>query len=115
MSDNDKPIRVSESVQGAVRQFSLWIAKGTVGYPLLKGIDYLSEMRESPSFMEQVFAVFMNNLELDENGNVLNFKYAEKRAAQMILSWWGKDYVVEPPFEDWECELHGVSRENWSY
>ena len=69
MNNNNSPLRVSKSVQGAVRQFSLWIANGSAGYPLLNGIDYLSEFKESPSFMEQVFAVFMNNLELDENGN----------------------------------------------
>ena len=114
MSDKN-PIRVSKSVQGAVRQFSLWIANGTVGNPLLNGIDYFSEMQESPSFMEQVFAFFMNNLELDENGNVLNFKYAEKRAAQSIRCYMDSSYEAVPTFEDWESELHGVSEEHWSY
>lgn len=55
-----------------------------MGYPLLEGIDYFSEFKESPSLLETVYAIFMNNLELDENGEVLNAKYAEHRAAQYI-------------------------------
>lgn len=31
-------MKLSHSVSGAVRQFSYWIANGTVGYPLLEGI-----------------------------------------------------------------------------
>ena len=77
-------MKVTHSVSGAVRQFSYWIANGTVGYPLLERIDYFSEFKESASLLETVYAVFMNNLELDENGEVLNAKYAEHRAAQYI-------------------------------
>ena len=77
-------MKLNHSVSGAVRLFSYWIANGTVGYPLLERIDYFSEFKESPSLLETVYAVFMNNLELDENGEVLNAKYAEHRAAQYI-------------------------------
>lgn len=38
-------MKLSHSVSGAVRQFSYWIANGTVGYPLLEGIDYFSELK----------------------------------------------------------------------
>ncbi|MCM1505956.1 MAG: hypothetical protein NC177_02320 [Ruminococcus flavefaciens] len=107
-------MRVSKSLSGAVRQFSYWVAHGTVGYPLLEGLDYISAMQEESSFMEQAYAVFMNNLELDENGNVLNYKHAEKRASQYIRSYFDEEYIVSPPFEEWECELYPVSDESYT-
>ena len=37
-----------------VRQFSFWFAHGTLGYPLLEGIDYIGEiLKEESSFAEQ--------------------------------------------------------------
>ena len=62
-------MKLSHSVSGAVRQFSYWIANGTVGHPLLQGIDYFDEFKENPSLLETVYAIFINNLEIDENGN----------------------------------------------
>ena len=100
-------MKLSHSVSGAVRQFSYWIANGTVGYPLLEGIDYFNEFRESPSLLEIVYAIFINNLELDENGEVLNAKYAEQRAAQYIKQWCVEGYMAEPTFEgSEEIELY---------
>ncbi len=56
----------------------------------------------------------MNNLETDENGNVLNYKYSEKRAAQYIRSYFDQDFTVVPPFESWEVALHPVSKESYT-
>ena len=42
-------MKLSHSVSSAVRRFSYWVANGTVGYPLLKGIDYFDEFKESPT------------------------------------------------------------------
>jgi hypothetical protein len=107
-------MKLSKYVCGAVRQFSLWFAKGSLGYPLLEGIDYTGEvLKEESSFAEQAFAVFMNNLETDENGNVLNYKYSEKRAAQYIRSYFDSSFTVDPPFESWEVELHPVSKDSY--
>lgn len=107
-------VKVSEYVCGAVRQFSYWFAHGTLGYPLLRDIDYTGEiLKEESSFAEQAFAIFMNNLEIDEDGNVLNYKYCECRAAQYIRSYFDDDYIVEPPFETWEVELYPVSKESY--
>lgn len=104
-------MKVSTYVSGAVRQFSYWFAHGTLGYPLLEGIDYTGEvLREESSFAEQAFAIFMNDLELDEDGSVLNYKYCEHRAAQFIRRYFDAAYQVEPPFADWELEFHPVSR-----
>lgn len=107
-------MKVSTYVSGAVRQFSYWFAHGTLDYPLLDGIEYTGEiLREESSFAEQAFAIFMNNLELDEYGSVLNYKYCEHRAAQYIRRYFDSDYKVEPPFAVWETELHVVSKDSY--
>ncbi len=106
-------MKVNRYVSGAVRRFAYWFAHGTLGYPLLEGIDYLDEtLKEESSFAERAFAIFMNNLELDGDGSVTNYKYCEHRAAQSIRCYFDRDYVAEPPFEPWECELHPVSRDS---
>ena len=98
--------KVSHSFSGALRTFSYWIANGTVGQPLLDGIDYRSILQEEPSALETVYAIFANVVELDENGEVTNAKWAERRAAQYILQYMtGKK--ADPAFEDWEVTLYG--------
>ena len=95
---------LSQSVSGALRTFSYWIANGSVGSPLLEEVDYSCIFRE-PSALEQAYAIFANVLEFDETGRVLNAKQAERRAAQYILSY-VTGQQVEPPFEDWEVHLY---------
>src|SRR5258708_35265796 len=98
--------RVSHSVSGAIRTFSFWVANRTVGLPLLEGIDYSCIFVE-PSALEQVYAIFVNVLEFDVDGNVTNAKHAEKRAAQWIKSYCtGKHDEVVPGFEFWELALY---------
>jgi nicotinate dehydrogenase subunit A len=41
-----------------------------------------------------------------DSGQVLNPKAAERRAAQWIRSYVDRTYTVDPPFENWEVELH---------
>ena len=95
---------LSHSVSGAIRTFSFWIANRSVGHPLLDGVDYSCIFKE-PSALEQVYAIFVNVLEFSDTGQVMNAKYAERRAAQYILQYVaGKK--VEPPFENWEVALH---------
>jgi len=95
---------LSHSVSGAIRNFSYWMASGTVGLPRLEGVDYSCIFREA-SGLERVYAIFANVLELDENGAVINAKCAERRAAQYILQFvTGKR--ANPPFEDWETCLY---------
>ena len=48
-------MKVSNYLSGAVRQFSYWFVHGTLGYPILEGIDYLNELEEDSSCMEQAF------------------------------------------------------------
>lgn len=80
------------------------MANGTVGYPLLEGIKYARIFREA-SALEQVYAIFANVIEIDDDCQVLNAKYAEHRAAQYILAYiTGRP--VDPPFQGWEVALH---------
>jgi hypothetical protein len=76
-----------------------------VGTPLLDGIDYWDDIRESPSLMEHVFAIFANVLMLDSEGNPLNAKEAERRAAMWIRQYCA-GIAPEPPLEDWEVHLY---------
>lgn len=100
-------MKLSHSFSGSLRQFSYWIANGTVGYPLLEGIDYISVFREEPSLLECAYAIFANNIEMDDNGTVLNAKYAEHRAAQYIRQYCDPAYTATPGFEGSdECELY---------
>lgn len=104
-------MKVQPCVSGAVRQFAYWFAHGTLGCPLLEGIDYLDgTLKEESSFAEMAFAIFMNNLELDGEGRVVNYKYCERRAAQYIRLYFDPAYEVEPPFAFWELELYDAGR-----
>lgn len=100
------PKKLSPEVSGALRTFSFWVANGSIGNPILEGIDYRQTMIEEPSMLEIAYAIFVNVLELDMAGAPVNAKYAERRAAQYIRQYHEPSYVVVPPFEDWEQELH---------
>jgi hypothetical protein len=106
------PKKLSNEFCGALRTFSFWVANGSVGNPLLEGIDYWDAMRESPSLMEEAYAIFVNVLEFDEAGVPVNAKYAEFRASQTIRRWCDPSYEVVPPFEGWETALYGPPPRN---
>jgi hypothetical protein len=97
--------RLSNSVSGALRTFGFWLANGTVGLPLLEGIDYSCIFRE-PSALELTMAIYANVLRVDQTGQVLNPRAAERRASQWIRSYVDRTYKVDPPFDDWEVALH---------
>ncbi|WP_068160339.1 DUF7677 family protein [Rhodococcus phenolicus] len=101
------PTNLSHGASGALRRFSGWVARGSVGHPLLDGIDYWDDLRESASQMETLFAIFCNVLELDDEGEPVNEKYAERRAALWIYRYCtGKWPEGEPELESWEVELY---------
>ncbi|HEY7222816.1 MAG TPA: hypothetical protein VH561_04270 [Micromonosporaceae bacterium] len=98
---------LSHGLSGAVRRFAGWVARGTVGHPMLDHIDYGHELRDSPSQMETLFAIFANVLVLDEHGDPVNEKYAEHRAALWLHQYWtGHLPPGEPELEDWEVALY---------
>ena len=73
---------------------------------MLKEVDYLSLYGEEPSAIEQVYAIFANVIQLDENGTVLNAQYAQKRAIDYLRAYCDPHYEVTPAYEDWETALH---------
>lgn len=98
---------LSPGASGAIRRFAGWVANGSVGHPLLEGINYWDELRDSPSQMETCFAIFANVLELDDRGEPVNEKYAERRAAAFLYSYCtGELPRGEAPHEPWEVELY---------
>jgi hypothetical protein len=80
------------------------MASGTMD--TLKGIDYLSLYGSEPSAIEQVFAIYANVIELDDDGVVVNARYAEKRATDYLRAYLDPAFAVDPPYEDWKIALH---------
>ena len=97
-------MKLPQEVSGALRTFSYFLASGT--HYLLEGVPYLDLYGKEPSAIEQTYAIFANVLEVDEKGKVTNLKHAEKRAADYLRSYCDPTFRVEPPFENWEVELH---------
>lgn len=98
---------LSHGASGALRRFAGWVARGSVGHPMLAGIDYWDELKDSPSQMETCFAIFANVLELDDDGEPVNEKHAERRAAAWLHRYCtGHLPPGEPELEPWEVALH---------
>ncbi|MDT0595759.1 DUF7677 family protein [Glaciecola petra] len=97
-------MKLSNDFSGALRIFAYFMSSGR--HNMLEGINYLELYGSEPSAIEMVFAIFVNVLELDEDGNVTNFKYAQKRATDYLRSYCDRDFEVNPPYEDWEITLY---------
>lgn len=91
-------MQLTPSISGSVRTFSYFMAIRT--HYMLEGVDYLSLYGEEPSAIEQAYAIFMNVLELDNEGTVLNFTYAQKRATDYIRAYCDSSFFIEPPLQD---------------
>ena len=98
-------MKLSSDVSGALRTFAYFMASGT--HYMLDDVEYLDLYGEEPSAIEAAFAIFANVLEVDDDGRVLNFTFAQRRATDYIRAYCTPGFEVEPPFEDWEIELHG--------
>jgi hypothetical protein len=105
---------LSGDFKRALRLFVYYYFNGTLTYlvkdgQLLSEVDYAVQLANQPSTMEQVFAIYTNNIKMDEIGNVINQKHAMNRAAQFIIAVCHRSeeaYKVIPEFEPWEMELH---------
>jgi len=97
-------VKLGDSFSGALRTFAYFMASGTMD--TLRGVDYLNMYGSEPNAIEQVFAIYANVIELNEDGLVTNAKYAEKRATDHLRAYLDPSFVVDPPYEDWEIELH---------
>ncbi|GIH21535.1 DUF7677 family protein [Rugosimonospora africana] len=78
---------------------------GTLDLELLEDIDYRVALMQFGSALEQTFAIFINVLDVQPDGEVTNTGDAMHRAAQYVRRYCDPTYVVEPPFEAWEMEL----------
>ncbi|MFD7763364.1 DUF7677 family protein [Streptomyces microflavus] len=97
---------LSVDVRASLRLFAFYLANGTLDLDMLDGFDYRSTVFHSGSSLEQVFAIYSNVLQVDADGMVLNDGEAQYRVAQWVRVCCDPSYRVEPPFEDWEMELH---------
>ena len=78
-------MKLSNDFSGALRTFAYFMASGS--HYMLDGVDYLDLYGNEPSAIEMAFAIFANVIELDENGRVLNFTYAQRRATDYLRSY----------------------------
>lgn len=70
---------------------------------MLDEIDYWEELHESPPAMETCVAISANVLALDEQGDPVNEKHAERRAAAWLYQYCtGQLPPGEPAIEPWE-------------
>ena len=98
-------MKVSNDFSGALRTFAYFMASGT--HYMLEDVEYLELYGEDPSAIEMAYAIFANVLEMDDEGQVLNFTYAQRRATDYIKSYCDPEFKVSPLFEEWEQELYG--------
>lgn len=108
-------MKLSDDFKSALRHFVYYYSNGTLPFvvgdeSILQDIDYREILKNEASLVEQAYAIFANNIEMDNNGKVLNQEHAMKRAAQWIRFACRKEgeevYKVESFFEEWEWYLH---------
>lgn len=107
-------MKLSNDFKSVLRHFVYYYTNGTLAYVigdenLLKGIDYRELLKDEASLVEQAYAIFLNNIQMDNSGKVLNQTHAMKRAAQwirLVCREENDEYKVEPDFEDWETYLY---------
>jgi hypothetical protein len=97
-------MKLSNDFSGALRTFAYFMASGT--HYMLEGVEYLDLYGSDPSAIEMTYAIFTNVIELDEEGSVLNFTYAQRRATDYLKSYCDPSFEVSPPYEDWEMALY---------
>ena len=97
-------MKLGDSFSGTLRTFAYFMSSGT--HYMLEGVDYLSLYGSDPSAIERAYAIFANVLELNENSQVLNAQYAQKRATDYLRAYCDRSFEVDPPFEEWEIALH---------
>ena len=103
-------MKLTNELKRSITEFSYYYANGTLGLviddkEILKNINYREELKEEASLVEMVYAIYINNLVLDNEGKLLNKSHALKRASQYIRSVCDSEYDVFPDFEDWETEI----------
>jgi hypothetical protein len=94
------------SVRSECRFFAFYVGNRTLPTDIIGDFDYLDPSDPGlGSALEQAFAIFVNVLDVDVDGQVTNATAAQRRAAQYLRSYCDPSYIVAPPFEEWEVEL----------
>ena len=96
--------KLSEDIRSCLRELAWSLANGSLY--MGEDLDYRPLLQEEPAFIENVFTLWANVLEVDENGRVINEGEARTRVEQYIRTWLDKDFKVAPPFEGWELEMY---------
>jgi len=102
-------MKISKDHRESIRFFAFFLANGTLAAgseddELLDNIDY-SSLLEWPSGLEQIFALYCNCLETNDEGREVGVN-ANFRVAQWIRQHFDTGYKVIPPFTEEELELH---------
>ena len=95
--------KLSKQFTSCLRTFAYFMSSGT--HYMIDDLDYISLYGNDPSAIEMCYAIFCNVIELDEEGNVTNFKHAQKRATDYIRSYMNPDFKISPPLEESETTL----------
>ncbi len=101
--------KLSVHFRACLRLFAFYLSNGSLNNfcadILPPDFDYDRLLCE-PSFLEGVFAVFGNTVEMDEDGMVINSSRVYRRVSPYIRREFDRKYKVLPPFEEWETEMH---------
>lgn len=95
---------LSNHFSGCLRTFAYFMSSGS--HYMIDDLDYIKLYGMDPSAIEMCYAIFCNVIEIDDNGRVINFVYAQKRATDYIRSYMNPKYSIEPPLQDWERNLY---------
>jgi hypothetical protein len=96
--------KLSEDVRSHLRKLAWSLANGSLD--MEQEYNYRPLLQEEPGFLENIFALWGNALEVDERGEDVNGEQARARVEQYIRTWMDKGFTPDPPFEDWEFELY---------
>lgn len=106
--ENGRMAHLSTHTRSVVRFFAFFVGNGTLGindvFSDYDG-DYRDALLGTGSDLEGLFSIFVNVLDVDEQGRVTNEADAGRRAAQWWRSQIDSAYLVDPPFAEWELEL----------
>src|SRR5215510_5468652 len=98
--------KISHGASGAIRRFAGRVARVRSAIRCSKA-SATGISSGTPSQMETCFALFANVLELDDSGQPVNEKHAEKHAATWIYQYCtGKLPPGQPNLEPWETKLY---------
>jgi len=86
VGSEDRPARDWLASVMAVGTFAVRPVTCSAGCNARGGIDYWAELKDSPSH-ETCFAIFANVLELDDQGEPISKKYADRRAATWLYRY----------------------------